>query len=1614
MISAQTPTTITDTSPDRWSRPRRLYRALARRRVGIVGVIEHLILAGLAYIPLVLVKQGIETSDTKTYLYLNPGRFVRQVATMWDPTVGLGTVTHQYIGYLLPMGPFYWFFSAIGVPVWVAQRLWLGSMLFAAGAGVLYLSRTLSVRAPGRTVAALAFMLSPYFLQYAGRISVILLPWAGLPFMVALTARAVRHGGWRYPAMFAIVVALTSGINATAIVYVGVAPVLWLIFAVAVQRETTVRAACVVALKMALLTVLCSLWWIAGLVVEAGYGVDVLRYTETLSATTRASSAADVIRGLGYWYFYGKDRLGSWTQSANLYTGRLWLVAGSYAIPVLSFISAAFVRWRYRAFFAVVILVGVALSVGAHPLANPTPFGRVLKAFMLDTTAGLALRSTDRATPLVILGLAMLLGAGIAGLRTRLPKVSLVFALVVAAVVVADNPAIFNGDAEVSSFFTQPAKLPGYQMAAIKHLNATHRGTRVLAIPGETFAAYTWGDTVDPPQPAFLNRSFVTREQQVMGSIATADTLAAMDDPIQLGIEQWASLAPMARLLSAGDVLVEYDQDFEHYNSPEPGLLAQQLAASPAGLSDPVSFGKPKANVSSYPNIAGQDLAQIGPLPVPSPLVDYTVADPRPITRGESDTGALVVAGDANGLEALSAAGLLNTNSAIYYSGTLDKSPKELKKLVESGAALIVTDTNRKQAFRWDTFIGDYGYTETPSEDPAKTQPSDSPIELSPGAPISSKTTAGYLGAIEVTASSYGNSASYTPEDAAYGATDDNPETSWNTGSGVSDPAGQWWQITAASAVTSDNVTLVQPQTGDLSRWVTRATLTFDGKHPVTVNLGPASRAATGQVISFPTRTFHTLRVTIDRTNNDHIAAAAATQVGFAEVEIPGLRVLQVIKLPTDLLKAVGAASIDNRLTIDMTRERVSAYLPPYRTDPETTISREFTLPTARTFSLSGTASLSALIPDDEIDKLVGRESSGPSKVVAYSNGRLPGGLQSTASAAADGNLATAWQPGFGAAYQKGDWLEYDLPKSITFDNLDLQVVADGRHSIPTAITISTENGSRAVTLPPIVAGKAPGTTVSVPVSFPAISGRQVRITITGVRLVGSTNYYSPTPVALPLGIAEVGIPGVQVNPVPTNIPGSCQSNLISIDGQPISVAVVGSASTALQDGEVSIVPCGPDVGGITLGPGDHVVETALGHSTTTGWDVDQLILDSAPGGGAAAAAPFGALAATQPGPAPTVTVSKQSATTQQVKVSGPAQPFELVLGESVNPGWKAVATPSAAALRAHPKLKSVELGSSQLVDGFANGWQVTAADLRALGSGSFMVSLDWAPQREVWAALLISALALAFCLALALLPLRRLFRRSRHSVSASANEGGSIEATAVATEVRHPVLASPLWDRGRRPHVWAIALAAVMIGAAAAGVSSLRLGGAVALAAAAALTVRWFRGLLTLSAVGFLAAAGVSIVVGKHTHTTAHYASSFVWIALVALAADAIVGTAREWRGDDLRVDEHGPQSNGNEPGAAIGAEGVSGGDVAHGDALSEEAPLQNAATENAATEGDPPEDTPTEDTPTEDTPTEDTPTEDAPPEDAPPEDAPPEDAPPEHTPAEEIPIQDPPAELD
>ena len=462
-------------------------------------------------------------------------------------------------------------------------------------------------------------------------------------------------------------------------------------------------------------------------------------------------------------------------------------------------------------------------------------------------------------------------------------------------------------------------------------------------------------------------------------------------------------------------------------------------------------------------------------------------------------------------------------------------------------------------------------------------------------------------------ASSYGSSITYLPEDRPYNAIDGNPQTAWVDNSFAA-PQGQWWQVVLDHPQTESSVTLIQPQTGDPDRAISRVTLTFDGRDPVSVALGAASLSPPGQVVTFPARTFTTLRITITGTvvANPAVPVTSRSSVGFAEVEIPGVTATEVISMPEDLLRAAGEASAYDRLSLVMTRLRSSGTPPFY--DTETTLNRTFWLPTARTFSLTGSATISPLIPDDMIDRLVGRPGSDGTGIVAYSLGRLPGDLRAGAIATLDDDPSTLWEPGFGATHQAGDWLQYRLPEPITFDHLDLQIVADGQHSVPTSLTVTAGGQSATVALPPLADSRVPGSVVDVPVSFPALTGADIQITVDTVRFENTPNYYSQQPIAMPLGIAEVGIPGLQAAPLPAEIPSSCLGDLLTLDGNPLWVSVTGSTTTALNRQALTVSPCGPDAGGVALGPGQHTLESTPGQ--TTGFDINQLAFDSAPGGG--------------------------------------------------------------------------------------------------------------------------------------------------------------------------------------------------------------------------------------------------------------------------------------------------------------------------------------------------------------------------------------------------------------
>jgi arabinofuranan 3-O-arabinosyltransferase len=1425
-------------------------------------------LAAISYVPLLFTAPGRVGADTKAYLYLDPGRLIQSAASMWDPALGMGTVPHQNIGYLLPMGPFYWVFHHLGVPAWVAQRLWLGSLLFLAGLGTAYLLRVLGVEGPARTVAALVYMLSPYLLDYAARISAILMPWSALPWMLALAVLSLRRGGWRYPAAFALVVATAGGVNATSILYAGLAPLLWFPYAVWGTKEATWRQALAAMARIGALTTLVSLWWIAGLWVQGAFGLDVLRYTETVPTVAKTSLSSEVLRGLGYWFFYGQDKLGPWIEPAVDYTQHLWLIAVSFLMPAAAFLAAGAVRWRYRGFFVGLVALGTVIAVGAYPYDHPSPLGSLFKAAGNGSTVGLAMRSTARAVPLVVLGLATLLGVGVSALAARWCQVGWTAAGLAGALAMANMYPLWAGQM-IGGNLQRPENIPGYRLAAARYLDSRSKDpatggyyTRVLGIPGEDFASYRWGNTVDTVEPGLMKRTYVSRELFPYGTAGTVDLINAFDSQLQEGTFVPSSLAPIARLISAGDVMVRSDLQFERYNTPRPKLLWAQLNPTPPGLTSPKGFGKPVPNVpSEFPMLDELTLAEPPSDPNPPPVAVFGVPGARPMVRSDPASRPLLVDGDGLGLVNAASTGLLDTDAAVIYSPSLVKHRKAMNRALAAGADLLVTDTNRKQARRWGTIRENTGYIETANEVPVP-DPSDQRLPLFPGAGTNAYTVAQLRGVKSVTASAYGNNITYTPENRPANAFDSNPTTAWEVAA-FGNPVGQWIRVTLQAPVTTDHLTLTQAFVG-VNRWITQATITFDGGHPLTVALGPASHQPPGQEVRFPTRTFRTLQVTIDATNTGRRAIYnGLSGVGFSNIGIPGVSLDEVIRLPEDLLQAAGASSISHRLVILMDRQRTTP-VPP-RSDPEPNLVRTFDLPVGRSFSVSGTVRINGNAPDDVLDSVLGQDTHG---IVATSSDHLPNDPSARASSAIDNNPSTFWMPGFGP--QEGKWLHFDLPAPVTFDHLDLQVVADGRHSVPTQITVQTESGSRTVDVPPVRDRRSPNAVAAAPVRFPALTGRHITITIDSVRPVMTTDYYSGTPIMTPVGI-RAGIPGVSVSPPPAQLPATCRSDLLSVDGKPVPVMVKGSTARALALDGLQLVPCGPQAPGLYLGGGNHLVRSANG--SFAGLDVDQLALASARGGAPLQPTASGSLPAADPPVGPPTRVNAQDSTVVHATIANPGHPFWLVLGQSQDPGWSATVSGGRS------------LGQPVLIDGYANGWYVDPKGLPA----TIHVTMRFTPQSWVWAALVASGLGLLACSAIvAVTSWRRRARRARRAGPARAEA---------------PELVSPLDSGGRRPPWGTVAAASGACGLAAALVYTPWAGPPVAALAALALAVGRSRLVLTLGSAGLVGLCGLYEIVQQYRYrfppvfewpTFFHLGNDLGWLAVILLATDAVVQALR------------------------------------------------------------------------------------------------------------------------
>jgi arabinofuranan 3-O-arabinosyltransferase len=855
-----------------------------------IGSLEVAALVAVTILPLFAGGRGKVNADTKQYLYLDPWDLLERSRTVWDSRVGGGAVTHQAIGYLWPMGPYYALMDALGAPDWVAQRLWVGGLQLAAALGALALFRHLLPRTWVHVPAAALYGLSPFVLGHITSQSGLLVPFAGLGWLVLCMAKALEAPrAWRWPAAFALVVTTCGSLNGSSVFFVVLAAVLWVPFAVRGPGPPGRRDGVRVLVRTGALTLVTQVWWLVAYAVGGGYNLPILEITETVRTTNATPSAPEVLRGLGYWFFYGGDTEGPWLAglSSPYQTSGVLLVV-SFAIPLMALAAGGALRWRHRAYFTTLVGLGTILAVGAYPISDPSPAGSLFERLSRSSQLVLSLRNTQRVAAIVVLGFAGLLAAALTTLSRRHVRAGAAAALALLVLVAGALPAQWRTGL-VAERFHRDEELPDAWLQAAAQLD---RGEgRVLELPGSDFATYRWGATLDPVSVGLTDRSVLARELVPLGGDAGADLLEALDRGLQEGWFEPAALAPVARLLGASEVLVRNDLAYERYRTVRPRASWPLLSSSGTGLEDLIAFGSPYENVAG-PGRPMIDEIELGLEPSDDPLPQIAVFDVPGGGRSPLSTapvgGGTIVDGDGEGVVSAAAAGLLDAPGALLLGADVVRGD-DLAAVTDGTTRVVLTDTNRKRAKRWYSLRENAGATEPVDQSVVLDDPSDARLQVAGTTPAGTQTVVQWPGVERIWATAYGSQNTLVPEERPSNAFDGDRTTAWRSERGA-DGTTRRIGVELAEPADADHLTLVGPQDRLGTVTLTDVRVTLDGDRRFDVRFDPdEAHRPEGLEVALDGQPFREVEVEILGTDpTDGLA-------GFAEIAIPGVTVEELV-----------------------------------------------------------------------------------------------------------------------------------------------------------------------------------------------------------------------------------------------------------------------------------------------------------------------------------------------------------------------------------------------------------------------------------------------------------------------------------------------------------------------------------------------------------------------------------------------------------------------------------------------------------------------------------------------------------------------------------------------
>jgi arabinofuranan 3-O-arabinosyltransferase len=1156
--------------------------------------------------------------DTKLGVDINAAEFIERLWPLWNPREWFGTLQNQYIGYAIPMAPFFLLGQALQLPVWVVERLWL-SLLVAAGFwGMTRLATTLRIGSnASRLLAGVVFVLWPTFTIVIGSTSAaalpgLLVPWAVLPLARTLQGRGSVLAGC---ARSGIAVALMGGVNAVSTICALVVPGLYLL------THTRGRQRVKICLLWATAVAAATAWWAVPLLLQGRYSFNFLPFVEQANTTTKTMSADTFLRGTGNWTAYldlgGPWLSAGWEMVANPAAIAAAAVAAAVGLAGLARRDLPDQLWLRLCvgLAAVIALAGYAGALGG-------PLHGLVQSELNGTLA--PFRNVSKLEPVAALALVLGIAHVCAGASRRALPAPRGFRHVAAGIVLAPVIALCLAGLALpylTGQILQPgsfSSVPRYWYQVAGFLAAHSPDQTALVVPGDSHGIYLWGDPIDEPLEPLATSPWVERSLVPYGGPGSQAFLDTAETSIESG-QRVPGLAAYLARAGVRYVVVRNDLSPNQLGYTPPQTVAATLTLS--GFSRVASFGPMITGDQTDPGAIHQVQAYLPRYPAVEVFQAASAAQ-RPsspaVALPVSDTE--LVSGGPDSLLQLSGQGLLGDQAAVIAGNKLAGRP----------ALWAVTDGQRRQDTAFGLTNANTSFTYTATE----TNPANDPLggaggpprEILPVPAAGHQTVAVLSGAASVTASSYGSWLTYEPQYDPVNAFDGNSATAWAEGN-PSTPVGQWIQITFNRALDLPSSIGVQLLDDGFSRSVANQLKVSTAQGSVTTATTPTN--ATQQLSVRPGRT-KWLRITITGASN---VVAGNPGAGISNVLIPGVRVTRYLKPAEDSAAGVSASAV--AFSFHQSAPAPAGVADRAATEP---IARLFSLPVP--LRLGVTASAVAQ-PSDGLDTLLGRLARPQRTALLVSASSTWGDLpEFGADNLFNPKTSTPWISGSSNPVISASWHRARRISEIVVQP------AYGFAAAPTKIKVTSPAGTRQATIG--LGGVAMLTK--------ALTTNQIQISFPGWAKAAQPGTSSGQPV---LGLAKLTIPalaGLHVDTLDKTAKFSlaCGSGpVISIDGRNLATSVSGTLGELSGGLPVSVRLCSQD-SSVTLGSGKHQMYVTPGLFTMT-----DVALRSTAAGSAGTA------------PARSLHVLGWQADSRSVRI-GPGQEAYIEVHQNASLGWEA------------------------------------------------------------------------------------------------------------------------------------------------------------------------------------------------------------------------------------------------------------------------------------------------------------------------------------------------------